>query len=412
MERHVWPYHPEKNDVIFDNAPLKITQSVIQLQDAIDNPSSTFQQIWDARVQAATDWLLDGDGYVVAVKGSNGEWKELLFMDTDDISTAQKVLRINENGLGFSTTGANGPYTNAWTIDGKLNADFILTGTLDADTVRVLGKIEATSGYIGQNTGNGWNIGNKAIYNKCTGPTDSAHAGTYIGTDGIRNQGSSASDYTTIIGGKITSTDADLKGKIQATSGYIGQNTGNGWNIANKGLYNGCTSMSDSANEGIYVGTDGIRLNASPTAPSPLAYTKITKTGIETQTLVEAAGVNASSLNTKPGGSVNAFNSSGNEAVIITASNHQLNAYDASRRIRARVDGINARVDVFNDAGTNTASLIGPTGSIFGTDIQAESYKVKDGGTAYLGASGSITWTVGGVTHGLIVNHGIVTAIS
>lgn len=189
VERHVWPYHPDRNDVIFDNSPLKITTSVVQIQDAIENPNSPFQQIWSARVNAATDWLLSGDGYVVAIKGSDGQWKELLFMDTNDMATAQKVLRINENGIGFSTNGVSGPYENAWTIDGQLNASFITTGTLNANNVEVIGQIKATSGYIGQNGTNGWNIGAKSIYNGPTSKDDTTNDGVYIGTDGILSVG-------------------------------------------------------------------------------------------------------------------------------------------------------------------------------------------------------------------------------
>ena len=136
VERHVWPYHPDRNDVIFNSAPIKIQNSVIQIEDEITNPNSTFQQIQQARISEATDWLLNGDGYVVAVQDSAGNWKELLFMDTNDIATAQKVIRINENGIGFSSTGASGPYTNAWTIAGQLNADFITTGTLTANLIK------------------------------------------------------------------------------------------------------------------------------------------------------------------------------------------------------------------------------------------------------------------------------------
>ena len=189
VERHVWPYHPDQNDVIFDNSPLKITTEVVRIQDALENPNSTFQQIWNSKVNAATDWLLSGDGYVVAVKGNDGEWKELLFMDTNDVATAQKVLRINENGIGFSTNGVNGPYSNAWTIDGQLNASFITTGTLNANSVEVIGQIKATSGYIGSDATNGWNIGSAGIYNGCTGMNDSTHEGMYVGPDGIRSNG-------------------------------------------------------------------------------------------------------------------------------------------------------------------------------------------------------------------------------
>lgn len=71
-------------------------------------------------VDEATAWLTSGDGYVVATKDTDGNWKEILFMDTADIDTAHNVLRINQNGIGFSSTGVAGPYTQAWTLDGKL----------------------------------------------------------------------------------------------------------------------------------------------------------------------------------------------------------------------------------------------------------------------------------------------------
>lgn len=71
-------------------------------------------------IDTATAWLTSGDGYVVAVKNTDGSWKELLFMDTNDVDTAVNVLRVNQNGIGFSSTGVAGPYTQAWTLDGRL----------------------------------------------------------------------------------------------------------------------------------------------------------------------------------------------------------------------------------------------------------------------------------------------------
>ena len=72
-------------------------------------------------VKNATAWLTGSNGYVMAVKNSDGTWKELLFMSTNDASDPNaNVLRVNENGLGFSSTGVAGPYTQAWTLDGKM----------------------------------------------------------------------------------------------------------------------------------------------------------------------------------------------------------------------------------------------------------------------------------------------------
>ena len=72
-------------------------------------------------VDNATAWLTGADGYVMAIKNSDGTWKELLFMSTNDATDpTANVLRINENGLGFSSTGVGGPYTQAWTLDGRM----------------------------------------------------------------------------------------------------------------------------------------------------------------------------------------------------------------------------------------------------------------------------------------------------
>lgn len=61
---------------------------------------------------------------------------ELYIMDTNDPTTAQKVWRWNINGLGYSSTGVNGPYGIAMTMDGKIVADFITTGTLNTNVIQ------------------------------------------------------------------------------------------------------------------------------------------------------------------------------------------------------------------------------------------------------------------------------------
>lgn len=75
-------------------------------------------------------------GHVVFNVNADGEPQEILIMDTDDISTAVNVIRMNLNGIGFSTSGYNGPFTTAWTIDGHFVANFIDTGTLNADIIK------------------------------------------------------------------------------------------------------------------------------------------------------------------------------------------------------------------------------------------------------------------------------------
>ena len=71
-------------------------------------------------VNNATAWLTSANGYVIARKDSQtGEWKELIFADHADESEWVNVLRINENGIGFSHDGGQ-TYKQAWTLDGKM----------------------------------------------------------------------------------------------------------------------------------------------------------------------------------------------------------------------------------------------------------------------------------------------------
>lgn len=78
----------------------------------------TSQQVAQA-IDNATAWLTGSNGYVMAVKDNNGKWEELIFADHNDPQQWHNVLRINENGIGFSSDGGQ-TYTQAWTLDGKL----------------------------------------------------------------------------------------------------------------------------------------------------------------------------------------------------------------------------------------------------------------------------------------------------
>ncbi len=55
---------------------------------------------------------------------------EFLIMDTTDKATATKVWRANLGGFGYSSTGYDGEYGIAITMDGAIVADFITAGVL------------------------------------------------------------------------------------------------------------------------------------------------------------------------------------------------------------------------------------------------------------------------------------------
>jgi len=85
----------------------------------------------------ATELITGGlGGYVVLKRNANGKPEELLIMDKESIEEAVHVWRYNKNGWGYSSTGYNGLYTLAATLDGGFVADFITTGTLNANLVK------------------------------------------------------------------------------------------------------------------------------------------------------------------------------------------------------------------------------------------------------------------------------------
>lgn len=81
-------------------------------------------------------------GYVYEHLNADGKPQELFFLNSPDINTATKALRINQNGIGFWDASAqtppgsamNGPYKQAWTIDGTFNTDYIVGRTITGFT--------------------------------------------------------------------------------------------------------------------------------------------------------------------------------------------------------------------------------------------------------------------------------------
>lgn len=101
-----------------------------------------------AAIEHATQLIRGGlGGHVLINTNAAGEPNEILVMDTDDIDTAVNIMRINVNGIGFSTNGYNGPFRSAWTLDGHFVADFITTGNLNASLLTA-GVITGANGHI------------------------------------------------------------------------------------------------------------------------------------------------------------------------------------------------------------------------------------------------------------------------
>ena len=120
VERHTYPYYPEKNEVIFDSAPLRITRELNNTKELLSQKTDASQV--QTEIDRATGVLQTGkSGYVVIGRNSDGYANEIYFLDQPSLDDARKVLRINRAGIGFSSNGVGGPYYQAWTMDGILS---------------------------------------------------------------------------------------------------------------------------------------------------------------------------------------------------------------------------------------------------------------------------------------------------
>ena len=81
-------------------------------------------------------------GYIVMSPSEKPQ--EIFIMDTPDMTTAMKVWRWNLSGLGYSSTGINGPFALAMTMDGAIVADFITAGTINGALIKA-GSVESGS---------------------------------------------------------------------------------------------------------------------------------------------------------------------------------------------------------------------------------------------------------------------------
>lgn len=98
-------------------------------------------------VHITTDWLQQAiDNATAMMTGSKGgykvteydehrRWLRDLYMNAPNKEDATLVMQINMNGIGFSRDGFNGPYKNAWTIDGTLLGEFIKAGSVQAEAL-------------------------------------------------------------------------------------------------------------------------------------------------------------------------------------------------------------------------------------------------------------------------------------
>lgn len=133
---------------------------------------------------------VDGGYVLLDIDERTKQPYRILIMDKAEKEQALNVIQINKNGIGFSTSGINGPYKNAWTIDGKLVADFITAGTMYADRIK----------------GGTLRLGGSSNSNGLLQIVDAS--GNVIGTWGVDGINATKGTFE----GSIKSSDAEIKG--------------------------------------------------------------------------------------------------------------------------------------------------------------------------------------------------------
>lgn len=169
-----------------------------------------------AAIIAATEAITGQQGGSVILHDTRGGNKpnELLFLDNDDISQAQKVWRFNLSGFGYSSNGYEGPFTTAITRDGSIVADFITTGSMDAARITA-GILQSKDGRFLIDL-----TANTITMKKPSG-------NTVFSFDGNGNL---------TISGTVYASAGEFTGKITAGSGSIGGFSINGNNLVGNGV--------------------------------------------------------------------------------------------------------------------------------------------------------------------------------
>lgn len=150
-----------------------IASSTTELVNSVN--SETVSKL-EGELQTATQqiWGVLGNSYVIY------DGDKILVVDSLPKETATNVIMINSAGIGFSNTGISGTFNSAWTINGTMNMQNINVINLVADMISG-GNLALTSNTI------------------------------TISSD----------NFNVDSNGNLTCNNADVSGKITATSGLI-----------------------------------------------------------------------------------------------------------------------------------------------------------------------------------------------
>ena len=175
------------------------------------------------------------------------------------------------------------------------NAEGVLSSRLDIQADSISAKVAATGG---NNASFGWTL------------TASGHE-WYSGNSLVM---------------RVNSSGLEVSGKVTATSGYIGTPS-QGFAIGSNSIKNGMTSLSDTTNSGVYIGTDGIALGAGAfkvTSAGAVTASSVSITGgeIKGTTEMTSGKVGGATVGSNSFGGISIPSSGGSAGKLIIPAGH------------------------------------------------------------------------------------------
>ena len=241
------------------------------LSTEISNNTSAMKQLptksyMQRAVEHATELITGGlGGHVIMKTNADGEPEEILIMDTDDISTAVNVIRMNQAGIGFSTDGYDGPFSTAWTIDGHFVADFIDTGNLNA-TLITTGVLKDHGSNFVLDLSTGTLTAKKGSINLGNGNFSVTDAGLVTIKSGSINLGNS--NFIVTSAGNVTIK----QGSIDIGSGAFKVTSSGALTANNATLKGSVTAENTSSGTKAILDTAALRFSRSDTGTAEIFY--------------------------------------------------------------------------------------------------------------------------------------------
>lgn len=114
----------------FANTVNKQQEAIQEIKSSVKKGQAEATEQLKKAIANATSLITGHSGSCVVLNPAEKP-QEILILDTPTIDEAVNVWRWNSGGLGYSSTGYNGEYSLAMTMDGAIVADFISAGILN-----------------------------------------------------------------------------------------------------------------------------------------------------------------------------------------------------------------------------------------------------------------------------------------